>query len=393
MTPLALALMLSLPKPPPPPPPPPVPPAVGSRRAHDDSDDDRDDDDDQVDLDLHVQTLDGGVIIGSLHSGGASDGGEDYIGLGPNGLQLHTKGHHHRHHGGGKGDRVVTGNVTIHAGEKTQDVVAIGGSIDLDPGAVVHDAVAVGGSVRAGSGSTIQGDAVAVGGSVELSPGAKVVGDATAVGGSVEQEAGSDVGGDHVSVGLPGLGALLTLATGVIGIGVISPIWLVGSVLAKLIVFLSLGLLLLALWPRRLERLSEELFRIPGRSVLLGALSLMAVPVLTILLVVTLIGIPLVPVEILGIATMSAMGFSALALAVGRRLPFAKGQVVIQLGIGWVLLVLVFAIPILGTLMLFACWIWVFGAVAATRFGREPPLEPPEPPPASTGSLPPAATV
>jgi hypothetical protein len=264
--------------------------------------------------------------------------------------------------------------------------VAIGGSIELEPGAVVHDAVAVGGSVKAGSGSTIEGDAVAVGGSVELDPGAKVVGDATAVGGTVEQEAGSEVGGDHVSVGLPGLGALLTLATGVIGIGVISPIWLVGSVLAKLVVFMALGLLLLALWPRRLERLSDELFRIPGRSILLGALSLMAVPVLTILLVCTIIGIPLVPVEILALALMSAMGFSALALAVGRRLPFAKGQSVIQLGVGWLLLVLVFAIPILGTLMLFACWIWVFGAVAATRFGRELPL-PPVVPPAAPGPI------
>jgi hypothetical protein len=387
MTSLALALLLSLPKPPAPPPPPPPPSAVGSRAAHDDSDDDRDDDGDRVDLDVRIQ--DGGVIVGSLHAGGAADGGADYIGIGPSGIQIHGKGHHHSHHhaGSGKGDRVVTGNVTIHAGEKAQDVVAIGGSIELDPGALVHDAVAVGGSIKAGSGSVIEGDAVAVGGSVELDPGAKVVGDATAVGGTVEQEAGSDVGGDHVSVGLPGLGMLLTLVTGVIGIGVISPIWLVGSVMAKLIVFLSLGLLLLALWPRRLDRLSEEMFRIPGRSVLLGALSLLAVPVLTILLVVTIVGIPLVPVEIVALALMSATGFSALALAVGRRLPFAKGQTAIQLGIGWVLLILVFAIPIMGTLLLFACWIWVFGAVVATRFGREAPLLPPSP----TDAAPPPA--
>jgi hypothetical protein len=279
---------------------------------------------------------------------------------------------------------VGTGNITVHAGDKVRDTVTIGGSIELEPGARVRDAVAVGGSVRANTGAVIQGDAVAVGGSVELEQGAKVDGNAVAVGGAVEQSAGSDVGGDHVSLGLPGLGAIITLVAGAIGIGVISPLWLIGSVLAKFIVFLAMALILLALWPRRLERLSEEIFRIPGRSILLGALSLLGIPIMTLLLVVTLIGIPLVPVEVVGLALMSAMGFSALALAVGRRLPFAKGQTAVQLGVGWLLLVMVFAVPILGTLLLFACWIWLFGAVAATRFGREGPLAAPPPEPRNT---------
>jgi len=134
---------------------------------------------------------------------------------------------------------------------------------------------------------------------------------------------------------------------------------------------------LLALWPRRLEHLADELWRIPGRSILLGTLSLLAIPLFTLLLVVTLIGIPLVPVELLALALMTTMGFSALALALGRRLPFGQGRSAVQLAVGCLLLLVIFAVPFLGWLAMCACWLWVFGAVAATRFGREPPLPPP----------------
>jgi hypothetical protein len=356
MTALALALLLSSSpslNPPPNPAAPPAPAALGVPAVPGGSDGDDDDRDD-----------------------GDAGHRSTTIQIGPNGVGVHVDvGHHHghHHHGGRDNDRVVTGSVTIHAGEVTDDVVALAGSIELEPGAVVHDAVAVGGSVRAGAGSTIQGDAVAVGGSVELAAGAKVAGDAVGIGGTVEEGAGAEVGGDHVSLGLPGVGTIVALAAGAVGLGVMSPLWLVGSVLAKLIVFGAFALILLAFFPRRLEHLSDELFRIPGRSILIGALSVIAIPVLTLLLIVTLIGIPLVPVEILALAVMTAMGFSALALAVGRRLPFGKGQTAIQLVIGWLLLVLVFSIPILGTLISFACWVWVFGAVAATRFGHDAP--------------------
>ncbi|HUB07470.1 MAG TPA: hypothetical protein VMB50_10725 [Myxococcales bacterium] len=335
MNPLVLALWLAAPPPPPPPLPPAAPHAVAAPAAP--AVPDRDDDDDEP---------------------------ED---RGP------------RH------DVTTTGSVTIHAGERVRDVVALGGSVDVQGGGAARDAVAIGGSVHVEQGGVVDRDAVAVGGSVKIDDGGRVGRDVTSVGGTVQSEHGAVVGRDRVGLGLPGLGALLALATGILGVGALfSPLWLIGTFVAKLVVFLACGLILLALWPRRLEVVAAELTRATGRSVLLGCAAAVLLPPLAVLFAITIIGIPLALLEAVGVAVATALGYSALALLVGRRLPFGTVHPAIQLTVGWVLLDLLFLIPILGFLLMLAVWVWTFGAVLASRFGREaaPPALPPVPPPA-----------
>ncbi len=285
------------------------------------------------------------------------------------------------------GDRVVTGSLSVRPGETAGVVVAVGGSIEVESGGSARDAIAVGGSVHLGPGARVARDVVAVGGGILLDPNARVARDAvsvggpvrldagarvgrnaTAVGGTIEQAPGAAVGGDHVSVGMPGAGALLAA----LGASFLSPLFVLGSALARYIALLVIGLVLLALWPGRIEGLADGLRRSPGLSLLAGLLAAVALPVLGLLLCLTLIGIPLAVLEALLVAFGTAAGFCALGLLLGRALPIGKAPR-IQLAAGLALLVIALALPLLGSLFAFFSWLWVFGALLRTRFGRPAP--------------------
>jgi hypothetical protein len=91
---------------------------------------------------------------------------------------------------------------------------------------------------------------------------------------------------------------------------------------------------------------------------------------LAFLLALTGVGLLLWPVEGLLVALGTLLGFSALAVLVGRRLPLQKRLTPVgQLALGTALMVAAINIPKLGLVVLVLGWIVVFGAVLATRFG------------------------
>ena len=142
------------------------------------------------------------------------------------------------------------------------------------------DVVAVFGGVRVRG--SVSGSAVSVFGSVDVAPGASVEGDAVAVGGGVNDAPGSHVGGQTVSVGflpvtlgLPGL----PLMFGFIGLG-----WLVT---------VFFGWVFAALFPERLMRVAATSSRRTMASLFVGLLSGPLVPVVAVLLMVTVLGLPI----------------------------------------------------------------------------------------------------
>jgi hypothetical protein len=295
-----------------------------------------------------------------------------------------------RRHGRGL-DRVKGGDVTVAPGERLRDVVSIRGSVRLGPGASAREVTAVIGSVDLEPGATVEREVVAIGGNVHVSPGAHVGKDAVSIGGDVVIDPGGMVEGEQTAVSIPGLGSLLSLVGGA-GHEArrISPLLRVGRVLAEYVVFFALGLLVLVFAPRRLESVSSALGGAPLKVLVAGLLGTVALPVLGILLVATVIGIPLVAVEVLAILLAGMLGFTALALLIGRGLPLSldRGAAVIQLAIGTAIVVAVSRIPLVGALAWVTAWLFVFGAVLRTRFGQPPseaalpttPLPPPSPP-------------
>jgi hypothetical protein len=279
--------------------------------------------------------------------------------------------------GGSRRDREnVGGDVVVEPGEAARDVSAVRGSVTLRPGAEAREVVAVIGSVTMEAGSSAR-QVVAIGGDVHVGPGASVERDAVAIGGRVLVDPAGDVGGQKVTVGIGALGDAVR------SIGLhggddqrSGGLWALAKFMAKFGVTLLLGFLLLTFFPRRVDAVAASLLANPGKSVLAGLLGLVAQPILSLLLVVTLVGIPLLAIQLLGLGVAYLMGVTAVALLIGRTMPAAlhRDTGILQLAIGLLLVLLAFAIPFLGWLLWATLVMATFGAVVRTRFGQTPVL-------------------
>ncbi|MFT3916071.1 MAG: STN domain-containing protein [Anaeromyxobacteraceae bacterium] len=293
------------------------------------------------------------------------------------------------------GDRVrdvnvVRGNLEIQRGAVARDVSVVQGNADVRSGSVTRDVVTVLGNVRL-EGGAVARQVVAVGGNVEVAAGASIENDVIAIGGRVQVDPEAQVGGSRKSFSVPGIGGVLNLVgPGLINHGSPSPLWAILQIIVKFVVLFLLGLVVLSLFPRRIEAVTGSMLQNPFKSVLAGLLGWLVMPVLTLLLVVTIVGIPLVAVQVLAIVAATVLGLTALVYYVGRTLPLPTqgGPAVAQLAIGVGIFAVVTEIPFLGAIVWISVLLFTFGAVLRTRFGqpREPLPTSPVPPAEGFGS-------
>lgn len=135
------------------------------------------------------------------------------------------------------------------------------------------------------------------------------------------------------------------------------------------------GLLLLWMVPQFMTRVVDTLRTTPGRSVLLGLALLVTVPVAALFLIVSILALPigltLVALYLIGLL----VGVLAIAFYVGEyeaRL-FKRSTVTYRSRAMWLLagvlsLAIVRAVPILGTLVVFASLLFGFGALALAAY-------------------------
>jgi hypothetical protein len=261
----------------------------------------------------------------------------------------------HKGSGGSDKQTVGTGNVVVEEDEEVDDAIAYGGSL-LVKGRVRGDATAFGGNVHLGPHAVVHGDAVAFGGMVEREPGAKVHGETLSFGGSNGGVLGKhplsakSLEKHHHGSTIPGL-------------------------LAQFAVYFALGFVFLMFAPKPMKQIESELRRDPLRCGLTGVLGGAAILGLTVLLTITLVGIPFAVLLLLAAAVGLAMGFSALASEVGTRLPVLKANRKTQaavLALGILVFLVVELIPVLGPLVLFCAGCFALGATIRTRFGTRP---------------------
>ena len=166
-------------------------------------------------------------------------------------------------HGSGNGIVRLFSDAVVRPGERVDgDVVAVFGSVRVE--------------------GEVEGAAVAVFGSLDLRDGAIVHGDAVAVGGALHQDEDSRVTGQTVMVGF------LPMTLGLPGL----PLVLATIVLAWL-VSMFFGWIAAALFPDRLARVAITSSRRTGASFALGVASGPLMLMTTMLLLVTVVGIPL----------------------------------------------------------------------------------------------------
>ena len=195
------------------------------------------------------------------------------------------------------------------------DLVKFGKDITIEEGEkVTGDVVAIGGNVRVKG--LVEGDVVSIGGNIFVSSTGIIEKNATSVGGDVRRDPGSIIKGESVGLGfLPG--KLLGFHTGS------HFLWGVGFIfsLFKILFLFFLGILVLALVPKNVQKVKDKITRNPWQSALIGFLGEILILPAFILLIITIIGIP-VAILILPLAILLAMliGYTSVSLIVGEKL-------------------------------------------------------------------------
>ncbi len=272
----------------------------------------------------------------------------------------------------------IGGDVTVAEDERVTDpVVAVGGSVTV----LGH----------------VDDDVVAVGGSVHLGPKAVVLGDVTTIGGRVDQEPGSSIRGrvNEVRFGPPHFDFHPHSIFGPLGGMNLFSGWfrLVGTLL-RLGIVLLLAMVILLIAERPVERIGDRAGREPWLSGFTGLLAqLLFVPVLVltvVVLAVSIIGIPLlvlVPFGVIAFLLAVLVGFTGVALRVGRWAVGPGRQPLVAVAVGVVLVAAVgllarglallpvplwpitWIVGLTGFFVEYVVWTVGLGAALLTRFG------------------------
>jgi uncharacterized RDD family membrane protein YckC/cytoskeletal protein CcmA (bactofilin family) len=284
--------------------------------------------------------------------------------------------HLRAHNVGGSGERVNFGqDTTVGKDEKVETAVTILGSTTVDGevanetvsimgtttvnGSVGGEAVAVMGSVRVNG--TVHGEVVAVGGDVDLGPNAEVYGEIVSVGGAVHRDPGAVVHGNVQQVSFmkhfPKFdwlyawiqsalfkGRLLSFASGA------GWAWLVAGAILGFYVLLAL------IFPRSIEKCAVTLEEHPGYSILTAFLTMLAMPLIFLLLAITGIGLVVIPFLGLGLFACRVFGRATMLAWFGRRFTgmFGEGpwsHAAMSVLIGGILVMMLYLVPILAFLV------------------------------------------
>lgn len=246
--------------------------------------------------------------------------------------------------------------------EKTDGTVKIGENVVIPPGSDVTSAVAVGGSVTVGG--KVKEDVVAVGGDVVLLPTAVVGGNVAAVGGKIDKAAGAVVKGEITEVKFPAGMIMKGLGW---GIAVIS--------LLSFISFLILAAILIALFGKPLGITSYYIERLPGHALLWGFLGAILVVPLVILMLISIIGIPFIPVFLIILAAACIFGYIAASQLIGkiflRLIRVYNKPMMIETLTGLIVLFIISLLPIFGCIVKIIFGLMGLGAVIVTWFGAK----------------------
>jgi hypothetical protein len=157
----------------------------------------------------------------------------------------------------------------------------------------------------------VQGDVTVFGGNAIVE--GEVDGDVTVFGGTIEAAPGSVITG-HQQVYAGGLSSIIPWAAGVSSVAADS------AKITTLLAYSFVVVLIFLIFPVRVRTALDRIEKHPGLSAATGVIALIASVPIAFLLTISLIGIPLVPLEFVAIVAGILIGQSALGLLVGRRL-------------------------------------------------------------------------
>jgi len=205
-------------------------------------------------------------------------------------------------------------------------------------------------------------------------PGAHVEGDAVAIGGAVSVPDGATLEGDNVGLGGPVPATVGSMTRWVAGGPHMFWAFRFGARLVRAVLLFVIAILIAAAFPGVLRRVEAYLLDRPGLSVLGGVAILLGFVPFCVLLAVSVVGIPLIPVAVMLLAALMLFGFAVSAAWLGERMPLGghQGTPVRAVTWGGAILALVGLVPWIGTVALILVAAVSAGATLLSRFGRTP---------------------
>ena len=244
----------------------------------------------------------------------------------------------------------VWGNTTVN-GSVGDQAVSVLGNTTIN-GSVGNQAVAVGGNMTING--HVGGQVVCVGGDLTLGPDADVGGEVVVVGGEMKRDSSAVVHGHVEHVRLPVLRPLFAWVSSALLKGRLlsfdpraSWAWVVAAF------FLGLYVLLALVFPRGMTKCVETLEQRPGHVILTALLTLLAMPLVFVLLAITGIGILVIPFLGIGLYAGRVFGRAAMMAWFGRRLTglFGTGagsNIILCVLYGGIIVGLLYTVPILA---------------------------------------------
>ena len=241
---------------------------------------------------------------------------------------------------------VLHGRAEVRAGERVETVVILDGPAVID-GHVEGAVVALNGDIRVSG--TVEEAVVAVNGRATILAGARVGGDVVSSK-APQVDPGATVEGDTETVrfSFRALGVLFWLA------------WWVAVTVSLLVI----GMVLLAVVPAAMAAAYRVARQEAPQALGWGLLVAVVLPVASVLVMLTIVGIPLGLLGLLSLVLLYTVGYVVGALAVGRLMVKEPASRFLAFVVGLVVLRLVGLVPAAGGLVTFLVAAYGLGAVA-----------------------------
>jgi hypothetical protein len=252
-------------------------------------------------------------------------------------------------------------------------IFKIGEDITIEEGVHINHVLAINGQITVSG--TVEGNVIAINKSIVLTRKAVVKGNILTVGGVIVRGKGAEVQGTITEINSSNISDAITT--------VLSGEWegwsWVFAIISLTIFFsvLIIAVLIVVLIPKPVRVIAASIQEETVRITLWGLLGMVLVVPLAILLTISVIGIVLIPLEMILIVSAGLLGFIAMSQILGQKLyalfKRPPQHIIRETFWGLVVLWLIGWIPYIGWMIKVLALMMGLGSVIYTRFGSHSP--------------------
>ncbi len=243
---------------------------------------------------------------------------------------------------------------------EAKSIVKIGKDMEVASKTFINNIILIGGDIDFNG--TARGNIISVGGSVKLGPESRVYGKAVAIGGKVYKNPGAQLQDEIVEVDIKDI-TCTTTSLEKKGCGI-------GSLIFKIISFLAfaaIALFTIAFLPGHIDAISDIIEKKTLKSLMMALFGIALIIPVLIILVISIAGIVLIPLEFMFISIAFIAGYTACARSIGKRIIKALNKpdttMFKETITGLIALLLTGFIPVIGPAVKIAAALTGFGAV------------------------------